>query len=331
MIIIHVATLIILLAGEPGTLATAHEVTSNVVPVNFGHVLRDLNVFGDFTLGRVLNESVCVHNDAEFTTNQDEEINTEPVVSIEVPLAGLQTEVTAEDLNSSSQVVQMVSMLEYVSTPMTWRDANEYCSSIGATMATVRQSRQRPRSMNSLIRDYAESRGLAKDAGMWLGLHSHDHEVDFYSNWMQTEPDRPNEPNGVPEGNSDCVELNADKTWRDTWCYHEKPFLCAPLPCDDTAQFQCRRHLNGLDATVNRLCMSAQDAASGVCEERCTAFCRPGRMRVQSNPIDEWQCAASGSGADMWTPLHESSEVERGGILHCNKPQAHGVLNAHTL
>lgn len=59
--------------------------------------------------------------------------------------------------------------------------------------------------------------------------------------------------------------------WLLVFAFHflVKSFLCVPLPCDDPAQFQCRRHLNGLDGTVNRLCMSAQNEATGACEEVC--------------------------------------------------------------
>jgi hypothetical protein len=106
--------------------------------------------------------------------------------------------------------------------PMPWADAAQFCTDMGAELATFDGESQSRAAYRAATKVDAQR--------WWIGFNDRDDEGTFgwadgtpvsYTNWAKGEPD-----NDVC--NQDCVALKEDGNgkWHDTHCAQHRPFIC---------------------------------------------------------------------------------------------------------
>lgn len=113
---------------------------------------------------------------------------------------------------------------KYVATQVTWADAEFYCLSQDANLASV-HNKEEENFIKSLIRNFDHTEGPA-----WIGLS----DIHKEGRWMWSDGSvvgfvywRTGEPDNL-EGNEHCVvnNYNTVKKWNDTPCSNSYPFVC---------------------------------------------------------------------------------------------------------
>uniref|UniRef100_A0A3P9JMY0 C-type lectin domain-containing protein n=1 Tax=Oryzias latipes TaxID=8090 RepID=A0A3P9JMY0_ORYLA len=114
--------------------------------------------------------------------------------------------------------------VRYFSSSMTWAEAESFCRSIGANLASVRNHFENTELL-SLIK---QRQGRYKPAwiggsdaqtnGVWFWSDGSNYQ---YTNWC------PNEPNNH-NGQQKCLQMNFSdrKCWDDVECWIRRPFIC---------------------------------------------------------------------------------------------------------
>uniref|UniRef100_A0A3P9MPP6 C-type lectin domain-containing protein n=1 Tax=Oryzias latipes TaxID=8090 RepID=A0A3P9MPP6_ORYLA len=113
----------------------------------------------------------------------------------------------------------------YFSSPKTWAEAEKFCQSIGANLASVR-NRFENSILLSLIKQkqgcYTPTWIGGSDAqtnGVWFWSDGSKYQ---YTNWCPKEPN-----NG--RGQQHCLQMSYTKKrcWDDLECWERRPFICA--------------------------------------------------------------------------------------------------------
>ncbi len=109
---------------------------------------------------------------------------------------------------------------KYISTHMTWVDAELRCVSEGANLVSI-HSQEEQNFVTSLVRNFDPALGFT-----WIGLS----DIHKEGNWIWSDGSPVNfifwkaqEPNNM--GDEDCVHLNYER-WNDNKCDRMFPFVC---------------------------------------------------------------------------------------------------------
>ncbi|XP_011485494.1 galactose-specific lectin nattectin isoform X1 [Oryzias latipes] len=112
----------------------------------------------------------------------------------------------------------------YFSSPKTWAQAESFCRSIGANLASVRNRFENYK----LLRLIKKKQGRftptwiggsdAQTNGVWFWSDGSNYQ---YTNWC------PNEPNNY-HGRQHCLQMNFSyrRCWDDVECWERRPFIC---------------------------------------------------------------------------------------------------------
>uniref|UniRef100_A0A3P9ID79 C-type lectin domain-containing protein n=1 Tax=Oryzias latipes TaxID=8090 RepID=A0A3P9ID79_ORYLA len=112
----------------------------------------------------------------------------------------------------------------YFSSPKTWDEAENFCRSIGANLASVKNSLENTKLLSLINQqkgNYAPTWIGGSDAqknGVWFWSDGSNYQ---YTNWC------PNEPNNH-NGQQKCLQMNFSdrKCWDDVECWIRRPFIC---------------------------------------------------------------------------------------------------------
>ncbi|XP_058475349.1 lactose-binding lectin l-2-like [Solea solea] len=114
---------------------------------------------------------------------------------------------------------------KYVSTQLSWADAELYCVSQGANLVSI-HSEGENNFVRSLVRNFDHAEGLT-----WIGLTDAHKEGNWmwsdgsavkFTFWNSGQPDN-------YRGTEHCVHINygTPKRWNDVTCTHTYPSVCA--------------------------------------------------------------------------------------------------------
>nr|XP_046272981.1 lactose-binding lectin l-2-like [Scatophagus argus] len=114
---------------------------------------------------------------------------------------------------------------KYVSTHLSWADAELHCVSEGANLVSI-HSLEEQTFVKDLIKNFDHSEGYT-----WIGLH----DIPREGGWMWSDGSAvnftfwaPGEPNNNQGGNEDCAHLNfgTNRKWNDICCDSTYPSVC---------------------------------------------------------------------------------------------------------
>uniref|UniRef100_A0A3P9LJ67 C-type lectin domain-containing protein n=1 Tax=Oryzias latipes TaxID=8090 RepID=A0A3P9LJ67_ORYLA len=112
----------------------------------------------------------------------------------------------------------------YFSSPKTWDEAENFCRSIGANLASVKNSLENTKLLSLINQQKANYTPTwiggsdAQKNGVWFWSDGSNYQ---YTNWC------PNEPNNH-NGQQKCLQMNFSdrRCWDDAECWIHRPFIC---------------------------------------------------------------------------------------------------------
>jgi hypothetical protein len=136
--------------------------------------------------------------------------------------AAASSEVASASSGRALQAESAVTQYEYVSTSLTWQEAQANCVRLGGWLVTI-----------SSAEENAAVLALSSTGYRWIGLHdtiseSHfqwveDGSLPLYTNW------NPGEPNNSG-GDEDCTHMYNNGQWNDRTCSARSPSVCERFP-----------------------------------------------------------------------------------------------------